>query len=71
MTTRIAISPRLFAGVSTDNPALCNRVTCRFTETRHTCNLFQQQLVEVDVFDEHGNRLLRRCMECQTAEVKQ
>ena len=30
MTTRIAISPRLFAGVSTDNPAL-------FVQQRSSC----------------------------------
>ena len=71
MTSRVTINPRLFIGISVEKPDLCNRVTCRFTGTRHVCTLFQQQLVEVDEFDEHGNRMLRRCMECIASEATQ
>lgn len=65
----LTIRPPVAIGVYAGDPHLCSRETCRFTGSRHVCDLFRQQLTPTDFFDEDGNRLLRRCGQCREAQA--
>jgi hypothetical protein len=66
--TPLTIRPPVSIGVYPADNHLCSRETCRFTGTRHVCELFRQQLTPTDFFDEDGNRLLKRASQCQRAD---
>ncbi len=67
--TPLTIRPAVSIGVYPADNHLCSRETCRFTGTRHVCELFRMQLTPTDFFDEDGNRLLKRCGACNEAQA--